>query len=85
MKTAEKRDTPSANGEPVDLKQCEQERPSRADRHRSRYAQSIIDARPFGSKEDLLKKKLIPQDPSGDLRQDSDPRNGPWLQETISA
>jgi len=25
------------------------------------YEQSIIDARPFGSKQDLLKKKLIPQ------------------------
>jgi competence protein ComEA len=26
------------------------------------YAQTIIDARPFKSKEDLLKKKVIPQD-----------------------
>ena len=62
MTAAEKRDTPSANGQPVDLNSASKKDLAALPGIGPDYAQSIIDARPFGSKQDLLKKKLIPQE-----------------------
>jgi competence protein ComEA len=61
MTTAEKSDTPSANGQPVDLNSASKKDLAALPGIGPDHAQSIIDARPFASKEDLLKKKLIPQ------------------------
>jgi competence protein ComEA len=61
MTAAEKSDTPSANGQPVDLNSASKKDLAALPGIGPDHAQSIIDARPFGSKEDLLKKKLIPQ------------------------
>ena len=62
MTAAEKRDTPSANGQPVDLNSASKKDLAALPGIGPDYAQSIIDARPFASKEDLLKKKVIPQE-----------------------
>ncbi|MGB0014971.1 MAG: helix-hairpin-helix domain-containing protein [Candidatus Sulfotelmatobacter sp.] len=59
--TAEKSDTPSANGQPVDLNSASKKDLAALPGVGADHAQSIIDARPFASKEDLLKKKVIPQ------------------------
>jgi competence protein ComEA len=61
MTPAEKKDTPSANGQTVDLNSASKKDLAALPGVGSDYAQTIIDARPFGSKEDLLKKKVIPQ------------------------
>ena len=61
MTTAEKSDTPSANGQPVDLNIASKKDLAALPGIGPDHAQSIIDARPFGSKEDLLKKKVISQ------------------------
>jgi competence protein ComEA len=61
MTTAETRDTPSANGQPVDLNSASKKDLAALPGIGPDYAQTIIDARPFASKEDLLKKKVIPQ------------------------
>jgi DNA uptake protein ComE-like DNA-binding protein len=61
MTAAEKSDTPSANGQPVDLNSASKKDLAALPGIGPDHAQSIIDARPFGSKEDLLKKKLISQ------------------------
>jgi competence protein ComEA len=53
---------PSANGQPVDLNSASKKDLAALPGIGPRYAQSIIDARPFASKEDLLKKRLIPQE-----------------------
>ena len=61
MTTAEKRDAPSENGQPVDLNSASKKDLAALPGIGPDYAQTIIDARPFGSKEDLLRKKVIPQ------------------------
>jgi len=61
MTPAEKKDTPSANGQPVDLNSASKKDLAALPGIGPDYAQTIIDARPFSSKEDLLKKKVIPQ------------------------
>ena len=61
MTPAETRDTPSANGQPVDLNSASKKDLAALPGIGPDYAQTIIDARPFKSKEDLLKKKVIPQ------------------------
>ncbi|MFZ0317982.1 MAG: helix-hairpin-helix domain-containing protein [Candidatus Sulfotelmatobacter sp.] len=62
MTAAEKSDTPSENGQPVDLNSASKKDLAALPGIGPDYAQSIIDARPFGSKQDLLKKKVIPQE-----------------------
>ena len=61
MTTAEKSNTPSANGQPVDLNSASKKDLAALPGIGPDHAQSIIDARPFASKEDLLKKRLISQ------------------------
>jgi DNA uptake protein ComE-like DNA-binding protein len=61
MTPAEKKDTPSANGQTVDLNSASKKDLAALPGVGPDYAQTIIDARPFASKEDLLKKKVIPQ------------------------
>ena len=60
MKPAEKRDTPEANGQPVDLNTGSKKDIAALPGVGPDRAQSIIDARPFSSKDDLLRKKLLP-------------------------
>jgi competence protein ComEA len=61
MTPAEKSDTPSANGQTVDLNSASKKDLAALPGVGPHYAQTIIDARPFSSKEDLMKKKVIPQ------------------------
>ena len=61
MSPAEKRDTVSAHGQAVDLNTANKKDLAALPGVGPDRAQSIIDARPFNSKEDLLRKKLIPQ------------------------
>jgi competence protein ComEA len=79
MTAAEKRDTPSANGQPVDLNSASKKDLAALPGIGPDYAQSIIDARPFGSKQDLMKKKIIPQE-TYDKIQDRVTANGPKKQ-----
>jgi len=61
MTAGEKADTPSANGQPVDLNIASKKDLAALPGVGPDIAQNIIDARPFGTKEDLLKKKIVPQ------------------------
>ena len=79
MTPAEKKDTPSANGQPVDLNSASKKDLAALPGVGPHYAQTIIDARPFKSKEDLLKKKVIPQT-TYDQIQDRVTTNGPKKQ-----
>jgi DNA uptake protein ComE-like DNA-binding protein len=79
MSSAEKRDTPSANGQPVDLNSASKKDLAALPGIGPDYAQTIIDARPFKSKDDLLRKKLIPQ-ATYDKIQDRVTTNGPKKQ-----
>jgi DNA uptake protein ComE-like DNA-binding protein len=79
MNAAEKSDTPTANGQPVDLNSASKKDLAALPGIGPDRAQSIIDARPFGSKEDLLKKKVIPQSTYEKI-QDRVTANGPKKQ-----
>lgn len=79
MTTAEKKDTPSASGQSVDLNSASKKDLAALPGIGPDYAQTIIDARPFSSKEDLLKKKVIPQ-ATYDKIQDRITTNGPKKQ-----
>lgn len=61
MSPGEKANTPSQNGQLVDLNTASKKDIAALPGIGPDYAQTIIDARPFASKEDLLKKKVIPQ------------------------
>jgi competence protein ComEA len=61
MSTKEKKNTAAAKGQPVDLNSATKKELAALPGVGPDYAQTIIDARPFNSKEDLLKKKVIPQ------------------------
>jgi competence protein ComEA len=61
MSKSEKKDTPSENGQPVDLNSASKKDLAALPGVGPDYAQTIIDARPFSSKEDLMRKKVIPQ------------------------
>jgi DNA uptake protein ComE-like DNA-binding protein len=61
MSPAEKSNTPSENGKMVDLNSASKKDLAALPGIGPDYAQTIIDARPFNSKEDLLRKKVIPQ------------------------
>jgi DNA uptake protein ComE-like DNA-binding protein len=61
MSTHEKKETPAAKGQPVDLNSATKKDLAALPGVGPDYAQTIIDARPFNSKEDLVKKKVIPQ------------------------
>jgi competence protein ComEA len=61
MSLAEKSNTPSENGKMVDLNSASKKDLAALPGIGPDYAQTIIDARPFNSKEDLLRKKVIPQ------------------------
>ena len=61
MSPAEKRDTPEAHGQPVDLNSGTKKDIAALPGVGPDRAQNIIDARPFTSKDDLLRKKLLPK------------------------
>jgi len=61
MDPAEKNSTPVAQGRTVDLNSGSKKDLAALPGVGPDIAQNIIDARPFSSKEDLLKKKLVPQ------------------------
>jgi competence protein ComEA len=79
MTPAEKKDTPTANGQPVDLNSASKKDLAALPGVGPHYAQSIIDARPFKSKEDLMRKKIIPQATYKQI-QDQVTANGPKKQ-----
>lgn len=58
----EKSNTPSANGQMVDLNNASKKDIAALPGVGPDYAQTIIDARPFKSSDDLLRKKVIPQE-----------------------
>ncbi len=60
MKPSETRDTPAAHGQAVDLNTGSKKDIAALPGVGPDRAQSIIDARPFNSKDDLLRKKLLP-------------------------
>jgi competence protein ComEA len=61
MSPAEKENTPTAHGQLVDLNTASKKDIAALPGIGPDYAQTIIDARPFKSKQDLLSKKVIPQ------------------------
>lgn len=79
MSPSEKSDTPSENGEPVDLNSASKKDLAALPGIGPDYAQTIIDGRPYKSKEDLMKKKVIPQ-ATYDKIQDRVVANGPKKQ-----
>jgi competence protein ComEA len=79
LSQAEKSDTPSENGQPVDLNSASKKDLASLPGIGPDYAQTIIDARPFNSKEDLLRKKVIPR-ATYDKIQDRIAVNGPKKQ-----
>lgn len=60
MTPAEKSNTPEAHGQPVDLNSGSKKDLAALPGVGPDLAQNIIVARPFNSKEDLLRKKIIP-------------------------
>ena len=61
MKPAEKSNTPAAHGQTVDLNSGTKKDLAALPGVGPDLAQNIINARPFKTKEDLLRKKLIPE------------------------
>ena len=61
MNSAEKRTTPEGHGQAVDLNTASKKDLAALPGVGPHFAQSIIDARPFTSREDLLRKKIVPQ------------------------
>lgn len=61
MTPAEKSSTPAAHGQPVDLNSGSKKDLAALPGVGPDLAQNIILARPFNTKEDLLRKKIIPQ------------------------
>jgi competence protein ComEA len=61
MTPAEKSNTPEAHGQPVDLNSGSKKDLAALPGVGPDLAQNIILARPFKTKEDLLRKKIIPQ------------------------
>lgn len=76
MSTGEKKDTAAATGQPVDLNTASKKEIAALPGVGPDYAQTIIDARPFASKQDLLRKKVIPP-ATYDKIQDRVITNGP--------
>ncbi|MDP9160725.1 MAG: helix-hairpin-helix domain-containing protein [Acidobacteriota bacterium] len=72
----EKRQTRTAQGQSVDLNTASKQDIAALPGIGPHYAQTIIDARPFTSKEDLLRKKVIPEGTYGKI-QDRVTANGP--------
>jgi DNA uptake protein ComE-like DNA-binding protein len=79
MNSAEKSDTPSQNGQPVDLNIASKKDLAALPGIGPDYAQTIIDGRPYSSTQDLLKKKVIPQ-ATYDKIKDRVTANGPKKQ-----
>lgn len=79
MTPAEKSNTPSAHGQTVDLNSASKKDLAALPGVGPDHAQSIIDGRPYASKEDLLKKKLISQDTYNKI-QNQITANGPKKQ-----
>jgi competence protein ComEA len=82
MTTVEKSDTPSAPGQLVDLNSASKKDLAALPGVGPDRAQNISDARPFASKEDLLKKKVIPQ-ATYDNIQNRSAANGPKKQSLL--
>jgi DNA uptake protein ComE-like DNA-binding protein len=61
MTPAEKKDTPAAHGQSVDLNSASKKDLAALPGVGPDRAQTIIDARPFQKKEDLLRKKILTQ------------------------
>lgn len=61
MSPAEKSNTPEAHGQAIDLNSASKKDLAALPGVGPDRAQTIIDARPFRSKEDLLRKKLVSQ------------------------
>lgn len=61
MTPAEKSSTPAAHGQPVDLNSGSKKDLAALPGVGPDLAQNIILARPFKTKEDLLRKKIVPQ------------------------
>lgn len=61
MKPGEKAGTPAAHGQTVDLNTASKKDLAALPGIGPDYAQTIIDGRPYHSKEQLLQKKVIPQ------------------------
>ncbi len=76
MSSKEKKDTAAAKGQPVDLNIATKKELAALPGVGPDYAQNIIDGRPFSKKEDILKKKILPQ-ATYDKIQDRLTANGP--------
>lgn len=79
MTPQEKKSTPVGQGQTVDLNSGSKKDIAALPGVGPDRAQSIIDARPFGSKEDLLRKKVVPKE-TYDQIQDRVTANGPKKQ-----
>lgn len=61
MTAAEKQNTPSAKGQLLDINSASKEDLAALPGIGPAYAQRIIEARPYRGKNDLLRKKIIPE------------------------
>lgn len=81
MTAREKSNTPSAHGESVDLNSASKAELAALPGVGPDYAQTIIDARPFTAKEQLLQKKVVPPATYEKIK-DKVTANGPKKQST---